>query len=271
MSNPFRAVIVDDEPAAREAIRTMLAGEPGVVVAGEAANGNEAVRLIRSLRPDLVFLDIQMPDRDGFQVLEALGADVPPGLVFVTAYDQHALRAFEVHALDYLLKPFGRPRFTRAVGRALDRLRAQQALASGRTLERVTEAGRRETGEPGTLADPASSVRPTRLGVRTGTKVVMVEVDTIDWIEACGDYLRLYAGAGRHLIGGSLQRLEQLLDPAAFLRIHRSIIVNLKRVRELQREPDGGGSIVLTDGVRLRVARGRWESLEQALGIAGRP
>lgn len=271
MTEPFRAVVVDDEPAAREAILTMLADEPDVTVVGQAGNGDQAIPLIRSLRPDLLFLDIQMPDRDGFQVLEALGGEVPPGLVFVTAYDQHALRAFEVHALDYLLKPFGRPRFSRAVGRALERLRAQQALDLGRTLERVSEALRPAPAEAGALAEPAAPARPSRIGVRTGGRVVMVEVESIDWIEACGDYLRVYAGSARHLIGGSLQRLERLLDPAAFLRVHRSVIVHLSRVRELRRDPDGGGSVVLADGVRLRVARGRWESLERALGLAELP
>jgi two-component system LytT family response regulator len=273
MSDPIRAVVVDDEPAAREAIVTLLAGEPDVEVVGQAGHGEEAVARIRALRPDLVFLDVQMPDRDGFQVLEALGPDVPRGLVFVTAHDEHAIRAFEVHALDYVMKPFGRPRFHAAVRRAVERLRAHRALALQHTLERMAETARGEARAVGALAapDPDARGRPTRLGVRTGARVVMVEIDDIDWIEACGDYLRVYAGVGRYLIGGSMQRLERLLDPRAFGRIHRSLIVNLKRVRELHRDADGGGAIVTKDGVRLRVARGRWEALEAALGIAHLP
>jgi len=273
MSEPIRTVVVDDEPAAREAIVSMLAEEPNVRLVGEAGNGEEAVAVIRAARPDLVFLDVQMPDRDGFQVLEALGADAPPGLVFVTAHDEHAIRAFDVHALDYLLKPFGRPRFRAAVSRALERLRAHQALALQRTLEQVTETLRGGTGRVGVLAaaDRAPAERPTRLGVRIGAKTVMVDVEHIDWIEACGDYLRVHAGAGRHLVGGSLQKLDRLLDPRAFLRIHRSVIVHLKRVKELHRDADGGGALVTKDGVRLRVARGRWEALEAALGIARLP
>jgi two-component system LytT family response regulator len=270
MADPIRAVVVDDEPAARQAILTLLAEEPEVRVVGEAANGNEAVERIRALGPELVFLDVQMPDRDGFQVLEALGAEVPPGLVFVTAYDQHAIRAFEVHALDYVLKPFGRPRFHAAVSRALERLRAHQALQLQRTLEQVSETLRAGPGAVGALAAerPNPSERPARLAVRTGTRTVMVEIDAIDWIEACGDYLRVHAGSARHLISGSLANLEQWLDPRAFLRIHRSLLVSLARVRELHREADGGGAVVLADGVRLRVARGRWEALEAALRIA---
>ena len=273
MPDRIRALVVDDEPAARQAILTLLEDEPGVQVVGEAGNGVEAVERIRALRPELLFLDVQMPDRDGFQVLEALGSEVPPGLVFVTAYDRHALRAFEVHALDYVLKPFGRPRFRAAVTRALERLRAHHALELQRTLQRMTESLRERTGPVGALFGSAGEEpsRPGRLGVRTGARTVMVDVDTIDWIEACGDYVRLHAGPARHLIGGSMQELESRLDPRSFVRIHRSLIVNLRRVRELQRDPDGGGRAVLKDGVGLRVARGRWDALEAALGIARSP
>lgn len=270
MAEPVRAVIVDDESAAREAISTMLADEPAVRVVGEARNGTEAVELIRRARPQLLFLDVQMPDQDGFQVLEALGADVPPGLVFVTAHDEHAIRAFEVHALDYLLKPFGRPRFHVAVTKALERLRAHHALTLQRTLESVAETLRsRQAAIGGLSPDDEHLAHPRRIGVKTGSRTVMVSVDSIDWIEACGDYVRIHAGKRRHLLGESMQRLEELLDERMFLRTHRSVIVNLKRIRELHRESSGGGTIALEDGVRLRVSRGRWEALEAGLGLTG--
>jgi two-component system LytT family response regulator len=269
----LRAVVVDDEPVARGAVLTLLADEPAIEVVGEAGNGREAVEVVRHARPDLLFLDVQMPDLDGFQVLDRLGERVPPAVVFVTAHDEHALRAFEVHALDYLLKPFGRPRFRAAVARAMERLSAEEAL----TLQRTIASLARESAE----SDPAAGEltaesekgdgtrdRPRRLAVRTGDRIVLVDVDSIDWIEACGDYARLHAGERRHLIAERMHALEDLLDPGRFLRVHRSIIVRLDGISELRRDPDGSGSVVLGTGVRLRVARGRWEALERALGIA---
>jgi two-component system LytT family response regulator len=269
---PVRAVVVDDEPAARDAVITLLAEHPSVQVIGEATNGREAVELIRRTRPDLLFLDIQMPDEDGFRVLEALGEDVPRGVVFVTAHDEHALRAFEVHALDYLLKPFGRPRFRAAVTRALERLSALDALTLQRTLASIADDRRLRLEPAAELSlGEASSTRPQfprRLAVRSGARIVLVDVGAIDWVEAEGDYARIHTGKQTHLVAQRMHALEQLLESAGdFIRIHRSLIVNLSRVRELHRESDGGGTIVLQDGVRLRVARGRWEALQAALQI----
>ncbi|HZD04783.1 MAG TPA: LytTR family DNA-binding domain-containing protein [Longimicrobiales bacterium] len=282
-----RAVVADDEPAARDVVVTLLRHEP-VEVVGEATNGEETVALVRQIRPELLFLDIQMPDLDGFGVLEALGDDVPPGIVFVTAHDEHALRAFDVHALDYVLKPFGRPRFHAAVARALRRLEAEDALGWKRTLDALVRG--RDTGSTADVAgllradvegDATTSQRPPRaaprpspaspprLGVRFGARTVLVDVPDIDWIEADGDYARLHVGGRIHLVSERMHALERTLDPAHFLRIHRSAIVNLDRVRELRREPDGGGVVVLRNEVRLRVARSRWEKLEGALGLAG--
>jgi two-component system LytT family response regulator len=272
-----RTVVVDDEPVAREAVLTLLESEPAVEVVGEAGNGREAVDVIRRTRPDLLFLDVQMPDLDGFQVLERLADEVPRAVVFVTAFDQHALRAFEVHALDYLLKPFGKPRFRAAVARALDRLGADESLTLRRTLASMADAtgGDDQAGviatEPGgTAGDPGDAPRthPRRLAVRTGEKLVLVDVKSIDWVEACGDYVRIHTGRKKHLVAERMHAIERLLDPRRFLRVHRSIIVRLDGIRELAREPDGSGAIVLQDGVRLRVARGRWDALEQALDIA---
>lgn len=264
-----RAVVVDDEPAARDVIRTLLAEHPRVVLVGEAGNGRDAVELVRRTRPDLLFLDIGMPDADGFTVLSELGADVPRGVVFVTAHDEYAVRAFEVYALDYLLKPFGRPRFAAAVTRALESLNALDALTLQRTLASMN-AGRADGEGPEGVATLDPPVTPERrpvrrIGVRTGTRVVLVEVERIDWLEAWGDYARIHVGNGTHLVGQSLQSLEGVLDPAEFLRIHRGSIVRLTRIRELLREADGSGAVVLESGVRLRVARGRWDALRVAL------
>ena len=270
-----RTVVVDDEPVARDAVLTLLESEPAIEVVGEAGNGREAVDVIRETRPDLLFLDVQMPDLDGFQVLERLCDDVPRAVVFVTAFDQHALRAFEVHALDYLLKPFGKPRFRAAVARALDRLGADESLTLRRTLESMAGSTAGEAGVIATESDPASAgiegearSHPRRLAVRTGDKLILVDVKTIDWLEACGDYVRIHAGRKKHLVAGRMHAMERLLDPGRFLRVHRSIIVRLDGIRELAREPDGSGAIVLREGVRLRVARGRWAALERALDIA---
>ncbi|MEW5917880.1 MAG: LytTR family DNA-binding domain-containing protein [Gemmatimonadota bacterium] len=271
-----RALVVDDEPSAREVVLTLLAEFPMVTVVGEASNGREAVRLVRELRPDLVFLDIQMPDLDGFGVLEWLGDDVPRGVVFVTAHDDHAVRAFEVHALDYLLKPFGRPRFLAAVTRALDGLRAMDALSLQQTLASMAADRRAEAapvaelaaagGEESDAGTPRQSApAPRRIGVRTGTRVTLVDVDAIDWVEAWGDYARIHAGKLTHVVMRRMHALERLLESREFVRVHRSLIVNARRARELHREPDGSGTLVLRDGVRLRVARGRRELLERAL------
>jgi two-component system, LytTR family, response regulator len=268
-----RAVVVDDEPTAREAVMTLLAEHPTVEVVGEATNGKEAVQLVRRLRPDLLFLDIQMPDQDGFRVLEALGDDVPRGIVFVTAHDEHAIRAFDVHALDYVLKPFGRPRFKAAVTRALEGLRAMDALTLHRTLASMAAdradsrpAGELSVGETANDVDEKPRTAPLRrIGVRNGSKITLVDVEAIDWVEASGDYARIHAGKHAYLVSQRMHALERLLEAREFVRVHRSLIVNVKRIRELHREPDGGGTLVLTDGVRLRVARGRWESMERAL------
>jgi two-component system LytT family response regulator len=262
----FRAVVADDEPVARAAVLTMLRDQPAIEVVGEAGSGEETVALVKRTRPDLLFLDVQMPSGDGFHVLSALGPDVPRGVVFVTAFDEHAVRAFEVHALDYVVKPFGPPRFGAAVARAVARLEAEEALTLRRTLEALVEGRRLPVGVAGTLAGGAGA-RPQNLAVRVGARTVLVPVEEVDWIESDGDYARIHAAGRAHLVSVRMHALEELLDPRRFLRVHRSVIVNLARVGELQRDDDGAGTIVLRSGVRLRVARGRWEELERALAI----
>ena len=264
----IRALVVDDEPSAREAVTTLISTFTSIEVVGEATDGAMAVAMTRRLKPDLLFLDVQMPGLDGFGVLDELGDDVPRGVVFVTAHDEHAVKAFERHALDYVLKPFGRPRFAAAVSRAIERHSALEALDLHRTLQSMA-ADRNDRSTAGELsivgATPSSGVR--RLGVRIGTRTVIVDVDEIDWVEADGDYARIHAGKQSYLASQRMHALERLLDPKVFVRVHRSVIVNIARVRELRREADGGGSLFLTTGVSLRVARSRWESLEQMLGL----
>ncbi|HSA57230.1 MAG TPA: LytTR family DNA-binding domain-containing protein [Gemmatimonadaceae bacterium] len=272
---PVRAVVVDDEPSARDVVLTLLAEFPAVRVVGEATNGREAVALVRRVAPDLLFLDVQMPDLDGFGVLEQLGDAVPRGVVFVTAHDDHAIRAFEVHALDYVLKPFGRPRFHAAVTRALDGLQALDALSLQRTLASMATDRRADAAPAAELslaqgdhpADEAGAPAgpPRRIGVRTGARITLVDVESVDWVESSGDYARIHCGRQTHVVMRPMHALERLLESRDFVRVHRSLIVNLRRIRELHREADGSGTAVLQDGVRLRVARGRWEALQRAL------
>jgi two-component system LytT family response regulator len=269
-----RAVVVDDEPGGRDAVRTLLADVPEVEVVGEAGDGAEAVEVVARERPDLLFLDIQMPDRDGFAVLEALGDDLPRGLIFVTAHSEHAHRAFEVHAIDYVMKPFGRPRFLAAVRRAVRRLEADEALGMRETLRSLARGLEVDRG-PQPPADvsvgPASGGAggaPARIGVRIGNRTTLVDVPEIDWVEADGELARLHVGERIHLLASRMHELESLLAPSGFLRIHRSIIVNLARVKVLHRDRDGSGTVGLESGVQLGVARGRWEALQTALGLA---
>jgi two-component system LytT family response regulator len=263
-------VIVDDEPAGRDAVRTLLGDVPAITVVAEAASGRDAVRVVRAFAPDLLFLDIQMPDQDGFAVIDALGDDIPRGVVLVTAHSEYAQRAFEVHALDYVVKPFGRPRFLAAVERALRRLEAEEALGMKETLRSLVQSlGARPAAPEAALepSTPGSSTR-RRLAVRLGTRTVLVDPSDVDWIEADGDFVRLHVGDRIHLLKSRMAGFEDLLGEPEFLRIHRSTIVNLARVTVLHRDRDGGGDVALSTGVRLRVARGRWSALERALGIS---
>jgi len=225
-NNRIRALIVDDEPLARSSILTLLRKDPQIEIAGEANSGKEALHLISQSRPDLVFLDVQMPGCDGFDVLEMLGARVPPAIVFVTAHDKYALKAFEAGALDYLLKPFTNARFARSLERAKERI----ALGS-------------------------QTARLERIAVKNAGKVMFLNSSDIDWIEAADYYVSLHVGASTHLLRRSMNDLEEDLDPIAFCRIHRSTIVNLSRVQELSLGADGEYEIVLRDGTRLRLSR----------------
>jgi two-component system LytT family response regulator len=249
----IRVLVADDQPMARERLVSLLAAEPGVEVAGTAATGAEAVDVIRQAAPDLVFLDLQMPGMDGFKVVEEIGVDRMPPTVFVTAYDEYAVRAFEVQALDYLLKPFGRQRFQSALARARKHLeRERQGEMAGRLAE-LLRTGR--SPEPGS----------ERLLVKSGGRVSFVDVDSIDWVEAEGNYVRLHAGAQLHLMRETMTALIERIGSRRFFRIHRSRIVNISRVKELLIAGGGDYQVVLWDGTRLGLSRLYRDALQDQL------
>jgi two-component system LytT family response regulator len=242
-----RVLVVDDEPAARTGIARLVAATPGFEVAGEAGDGESAVRLINELRPDLVLLDVAMPGCDGFEVVRRVGPARMPAVVFITAHDEWALRAFDVHALGYLLKPFEDARLRAALVRAA-------AARHGVALAEALEA----------LVAPAA-LGP-RFEVRLGTRRLLVPESEVEWIEGTGYYSTLHAGTATHLLRETMQALEQRLDPARFLRVHRSAIVQLARVRELRA---GGAEAVLSTGQVVPVSRSRRAALDAALGASG--
>ena len=223
----IRAVVVDDEPMARSNLKVLLRRDPEVELVGECGSGTEALEAIRKKKPELVFLDVQMPECDGFDVLEQLGADLPPALVFVTAFDQYALQAFEAGALDYLLKPFDDARFERTLQRAKERIGAGKGQA--RPAERVA--------------------------IKNAGEVLFLKIAEIDWIEAADYYVGLHVGERTHLLRRSMADVEQELDASQFCRIHRSAIVNLERVKRLESGEDGGVDVVLNTGTKLRLSR----------------
>ena len=250
----IRTLIVDDEPLARERLRTLLARDAEIEVVGECANGEEAVGAIRREKPDLLFLDVQMPGLDGFEVLEAVPRDAMPVVVFVTAHDRHALRAFDVHAVGYLLKPFDEDRFRRAVDRAKGIVGAGRARdVDGRLLALLEGLG-------------AERRHLKRLVLQAPDRIFFLRVDEIDWIESAGNYVRLHVGPDAHLHRETMQALESRLDPEAFLRIHRSTIVNLDRVRDLKPLFHGGYVVTLKDGTELSSSRHYSERLRALFG-----
>ncbi|MBM3880603.1 MAG: response regulator transcription factor [Verrucomicrobia bacterium] len=251
----IRTLIVDDEPLARERLRNLLEGEADLEVVGECGDGHEAVAATMREQPDLVFLDIQMPELDGFGVLEAVAAGGKvPAIVFVTAYNQHAVRAFEVHAVDYLLKPFDRQRFALALSRA--RVRLEQAQ-SGELNEKLTAL----------LAEMRPEARASdRLVIKTGGKVLFVKAADVDWVEAADNYVNLHVGKESHMLRETMASIEGRLASAQFMRISRSTIVNLERIKELQPMFHGDYVVILRDGTRLSLSRGYRDKLQELLG-----
>jgi two-component system, LytTR family, response regulator len=232
-------IIVDDEPLARSNLAVLLRLDPTIEILAECGSGVDAPAIIRDLKPDLLFLDVQMPECDGFDVLELLGNDVPPAVVFVTAYDQYALRAFEAGALDYLLKPFDNARFDLALNRA------RQKIALCKNLPRKLE----------------------RLVIKNAGQVSFLKISEIDWIEAADYYACLHVGQRTHMLRRSISELEQDLDPSIFCRIHRSTIVNTDRIRGLALNEDGEYEVLLENKTRLRLSRSYRKQLQSRLGV----
>lgn len=266
--HPVRVLVVDDEPLARQRIRDLLARESAVEIVGEAGDGDAAVRAIRDLRPDIVFLDVQMPGKTGMQVVEEVGAERMPVSVFVTAYGQHALTAFELEAVDYLVKPFDNQRFSQAFRRAR-RIASFQEV--GRLSDQLLRVLRREQAVPAQPEARSAAVPPTyleRIPVEMKGQVRLVPVSEVDFMTASGPYVEIHAGARNFLIRERMQTLEERLDPERFFRIHRSIIVRLELVEALLRAPGAEYAVRLTSGVKLKVGRGRFEELERRMGVA---
>ena len=254
MSAKIRTLIVDDEPLARERIRHLLHKEPDIEVICECADGRDAVAAIGKYKPDLVFLDVQMPELDGFSVLDQLDRRALPAIVFVTAYDQFALRAFEVHALDYLLKPFDSGRFKKALERARERIQRQPSAELSRQVSEF-------------LADLRPGPKQqNRLAIKSGGKVLFLKLDDIDWVEAADNYVNLHVGSESHLHRETMAALEARLPADKFMRISRSTMVNIERVKELQPMFHGEYTVILRNGTRLTLSRGYREKLNQLLG-----
>ena len=271
MSSPktLRIVIADDELLARQRLEDLLRGEQNIEIVGRVHNGDAAVRAIRELEPDLVFLDVQMPGKTGLDVVREIGPDEMPATIFVTAYDQYALKAFDAAAIDYLVKPFDDERFEQAFRRArrmielekVDRLSSElRALLGGTT--RLASAG-----APPSAAPPSAYLE--RIAVEMRGQVRVVPVKQVDYIMASGPYAELHVGEKRYVIRERMQTLEERLDPAKFFRIHRSAIVRLDLIETLIRNPGGDYGVQLKGGVKLKVSRNRFEELAAKMGVTG--
>jgi two-component system LytT family response regulator len=250
----LRVLLVDDEPLVREGLRDFLRGEPGVAIAGECSNGVDALSFLEEHPVDVVFLDIQMPELDGLGVAAELIREGGPAIVFVTAFSEHAIRAFELNAMDYLLKPFDRARFMAA----LDRVRSRRKNGSEDELAGRLSAVLAELQRGRGYAE--------RVLVKSEGRIRFVPVEELDWVEAADNYVRLYTGAQRHLLRETIGRLEARLDPARFARIHRSTIVNLARVRELQPTFNGEYTVILASGAKLTLSRTYRDAVKAQLG-----
>jgi len=263
MSTKIKTLIVDDEPLARRNLRLLLAKDPQIEVLDECRNGREAVKAINAQSPDLIFLDIQMPEMDGFDVLAQVGPEQIQAIIFVTAFDQYALKAFDVHALDYLLKPFDDERFAHALARAKAQIEAREINRLSKRLLALLEERESERKAP---AQQSSYL--TRVMIKAAGRVVLLKVDDIDFIEADGNYAKLHVARKAHLLREKMNDLEGKLDPERFVRIHRSVIVNLDRIKEMHPHFNGDYIVVLEDGRQLRLSRTRREQLEAKLKIS---
>jgi len=250
----IRTLVVDDEPVARQRVVSLLHEEGDIDVVGECATGAQALSAIATQAPDLLILDVQMPEVDGFDLARALGDRRLPAVLFVTAHDEYALRAFEIHALDYVLKPFSADRFRSALTHARDHLGERRATTLGRQMLALLPEMRR----PSAFGD--------RLVVKANGRIYFVPTRDIDWCEAAGNYVRLYVGQKTHLVRETMHDLETRLDPAQFMRIHRSTIVNVERIQELRSSFNGEYIVQLHGGARLTLSRGYRDALQVRLG-----
>ena len=260
MTAKIKTLIIDDEPLARRNLRLLLEKDPQIEILEECRNGREAVKAINSLLPDLIFLDIQMPEMDGFDVLARVGPEHIQAIIFVTAFDQYALKAFDVHALDYLLKPFDDVRFAHALDRAKSQIEAREIDRLSKRLLALLEERDSERKRPRHETNYL-----TRVMIKVSGRVTLLKVDEIDFIEADGNYAKLHVGRKAHLLREKMHDLEGRLDPAKFVRIHRSVIVNLDRIKEMHPHFNGDYIVVLEDGRKLRLSRTRRENLEARL------
>jgi two-component system LytT family response regulator len=270
---PIRTVIVDDEPDARDGLRDLLANDADVVVVGEGRTGREAVDLIRDAHPELLFLDVHMPELDGFAALAASRGPRMPIVIFVTAYDHYALKAFEVHALDYLLKPFSDERFAEALRCAKEQVRQRRIGEVGHHLAQLvrTEAGPAEadaspTAQAAVAGQTADARYVDRVTVRTAKGTLLLRTDDIDWIQADDYYARLHVGGRSYLLRETMRHLEERLDPRRFVRVHRSAIVNIDRVQTLQPYFRGAHVLTLKDGTQVTMSRSRRAGFEKIVG-----
>src|SRR4051812_37993699 len=255
MPERLRAGIVEGEPPARAGPRPPPSAGPGGPPDGQCAPRGEAQQALAEGRTDILFLDVQLARRTGFDLLESLGRSRPPAVVFVTAFDQHAVRAFDVEAVDYLLKPFDDQRFTQALARAKDRVRQERAKSLAQELAETLAPGARGADAPRTLL------------LKDGARSMFLREDEIDWIEAQDYYVEIHAGGAAHLHREPLRDLEARLDPRKFLRIHRSAIVQIDRIRQVQSLPSGDAAVILRDGTELRISRSRRDAIRAVLGV----
>ena len=258
----LRVLLVDDEALARQRLEDLLKHQENVEIVGTADNGEAAVTAIRMLNPDLVFLDIQMPGKTGLDVIRTIGPEDMPATVFVTAYDQYALKAFDLAAIDYLVKPFDDERFEQAFARARRLVELEEVDRLSEQLRAVLRGGSATPPAPATKLDYLE-----RIAVETRGQVRVVPVDDIEYITASGPYAELHAGGRAHVIRERMQMLEERLDPAKFFRIHRSAIVRLDQIETLLRDPGGDYGVKLRSGVQLSVSRNRVEQLERWMGL----
>ena len=254
----LKALIVDDEELARRGLEIRLGHFPDIEICGQSANGREALEHVRALRPDLMFLDVQMPGMNGFDVLRRLSGEDMPAIVFVTAYDEFALKAFEANALDYLLKPINDERLADAIERARQSIDERSASEQcGRLLRFICELTGRELTLEGALteADERKEAYPRRLAIKDGGETNCVDIDAIDWVDAAGDYMCVHAEGDTYVLRGTMKRLEQLLDPSIFVRVHRSAIVNRRRVTSMRPHRNGEYFLKLGPHKELKLSR----------------